>query len=106
MKLLVVFIWVVCGSTQLASGQSPGCTNATLALAGGDGCLSSSNNTFICNGTCRTLFNNILNECSGEVIMYVCMYACMYVYMYVCVRMYRLCRLYIEILHNIYKAYY
>ena len=72
MKHLVIFIWVVCGLAHLASGQSQACTNAILALSDNTECFNAltstnANATLICNGTCRSLFNRILNDCRGEV---------------------------------------
>ena len=69
----IILALVVLAFVQLVKGQVPSqaCIDATTALGADDTCTAalSSGTDFsaICMGSCRILFNNIINSCNATV---------------------------------------
>ena len=69
----IILALVVLAFVQLVKGQLPSqaCIDATTALVVVDRCRAAFNTgtdfSTICMGSCRTLFNNIINNCDATV---------------------------------------
>ena len=69
----IVFSFFIFAFVQLVNSQTA-CTNATVALAANIGCTATFTTgrdaSVLCIGTCRDLFNDIVDNCAAAVSSY------------------------------------
>ena len=53
--------------STLCDGTGDACTAATLALQSNTACATATSADDICTGTCRDLYNDIINNCDATV---------------------------------------